>query len=61
MSNPFNDGPHGMPGRNPEYASLTTHGAHTMATADVDDDGCDEIIYGSATIDHNGKLLYVII
>ncbi|MBU3111223.1 rhamnogalacturonan lyase [Clostridium lacusfryxellense] len=59
MSNPFNDGPHGMPGRNPEYASITTQGAHTMTTADVDGDGCDEIIYGSATIDNDGKLLYV--
>lgn len=32
-------------------------GAHSVAVGDVDNDGCDEIIYGSATIDHNGKLL----
>lgn len=33
-------------------------GNHNLSVADVDGDGCDEIIYGSATIDHNGKLLY---
>ncbi|PAF13221.1 hypothetical protein CHH61_24810, partial [Shouchella clausii] len=27
-------------------------------TADVDNDGKQEIIYGSATIDHDGTLLY---
>lgn len=30
-------------------------GNHNMSIADVDGDGCDEIIYGSMTIDHNGK------
>nr|WP_302597437.1 RICIN domain-containing protein [uncultured Cellulosilyticum sp.] len=33
-------------------------GNHNLSVADVDDDGYDEIIYGSATIDHNGSLLY---
>jgi fibronectin type 3 domain-containing protein len=58
MSNPFNDGPHGVPGTNPEFASLTTQGFHSLSTADVDGDGKQEIIYGSATIDHDGSLLY---
>lgn len=32
-------------------------GAHSLAVGDVDNDGCDEIVYGSATIDHDGKFL----
>lgn len=31
-------------------------GYHNLSVADVDNDGFDEIIYGSATIDHDGKL-----
>lgn len=33
-------------------------GAHSIAVADVDNDGCDEIIYGSAAINNDGTLLY---
>ncbi len=33
-------------------------GAHSLSVADVDNDGYDEIVYGSAVIDHNGKGLY---
>ena len=33
-------------------------GYHNLSVADVDGDGFDEIIYGSASIDHDGKLLY---
>ena len=33
-------------------------GAHSVSVGDVDGDGCDEITYGSAAIDHDGKLLY---
>ncbi|MGF7035648.1 hypothetical protein J2T17_006681 [Paenibacillus mucilaginosus] len=58
MTNPFNDGPHGRDGRDPVYGTLTTQGAHTLSAADVDGDGAQEIVYGSATIDHDGKLLY---
>lgn len=58
MTNPFNDGPHGRLGTSEEYGSLTTQGAHSLSTADVDGDGKQEIIYGSATIDHDGSLLY---
>jgi rhamnogalacturonan endolyase len=33
-------------------------GAHSLSVADVDADGRDEIIYGAATIDDNGRALY---
>lgn len=33
-------------------------GFHNVSVADVDGDGKDEIIYGSAVIDDNGKLIY---
>lgn len=33
-------------------------GAHSLSIADVDGDGRDEIIYGAATIDDNGRGLY---
>ncbi len=33
-------------------------GNHSMSVADVDYDGCDEIIYGSLAVDNDGKPLY---
>lgn len=33
-------------------------GAHAVAAGDVDGDGCDEIIFGSAAIDNDGMLMY---
>ena len=33
-------------------------GAHSLTVGDVDGDGKDEIVYGSCSIDHDGKLLY---
>ncbi len=33
-------------------------GAHSISVADVDGDGCDEIIYGACAIDNDGTLLY---
>ena len=33
-------------------------GNHSMSLADVDYDGCDEIIYGSLAIDNDGTVLY---
>ncbi|SDK59999.1 hypothetical protein SAMN05421874_10920 [Nonomuraea maritima] len=58
MANPFNAAPHGGAGSNPEYADLTTQGFHSMSVADVDGDGRQEIVYGAATIDDDGDLLY---
>lgn len=40
---------------NPSYAA---QGNHNYTIADVDNDGCDEIVYGSMTVDHDGKGLY---
>lgn len=37
---------------------LYGQGAHSLTTADVDNDGCQEVVYGSATIDHDGTLMY---
>lgn len=34
-------------------------GYHSLATGDVDNDGFDEIIAGSLTLDHDGTILYV--
>ena len=58
MKNPFNDSPHGRDGTNPEYADITTQGDHSLSAADVDGDGRQEIVYGSATIDDDGSKLY---
>ncbi len=58
MSNPFNDGPHGRDGTDPELGPLAGQGAHSLTAADVDGDGKDEIVYGSGTVDHDGSLLY---
>ncbi|MCM1071739.1 MAG: LamG domain-containing protein [[Clostridium] fimetarium] len=33
-------------------------GAHSLTVGDCDGDGFDEIVYGSAAIDHDGTLLY---
>ena len=33
-------------------------GCHSVSVGDVDGDGCDEIIYGSAAIDNDGSLLH---
>ncbi|GIJ46764.1 hypothetical protein Val02_36500 [Virgisporangium aliadipatigenens] len=58
MTNPFNDSPHGRDGTDPEFRTLTTQGFHSLSAADVDGDGRQEIVYGSATIDDDGSLLY---
>ncbi|GAB4084615.1 hypothetical protein GCM10028784_12450 [Myceligenerans cantabricum] len=58
MSNPFNDSPHGVEGPSPEWGTLTTQGFHSLSAADVDGDGRQEIVYGSATLDDDGSLLY---
>lgn len=33
-------------------------GNHNLRVADVDADGCDEIVYGAMTVDHDGQGLY---
>lgn len=38
--------------------SYTNQGFHNLAVADVDGDGCDEILYGGCVIDHDGTGLY---
>lgn len=58
MDNPFNASPHGVDGTDPEFGSLTTQGFHSLSAADVDADGRHEIVYGAATIDDDGSLLY---
>lgn len=58
MKNPFNDFPHAFAGSDPVYGELAGQGNHSISAADVDGDGCMEIIYGAACIDHDGSLLY---
>lgn len=58
MSNPFDDSPHGVDGTDPEFGGITTQGFHSLSAADVDGDGRHEIVYGAATIDDDGSLLY---
>lgn len=58
MKNPFCDDPHGRDGDDPVYGELAGQGNHSVSTADVDGDGCMEIIYGGACIDHDGTLRY---
>ncbi|MEU4161479.1 rhamnogalacturonan lyase [Actinoplanes sp. NPDC026670] len=58
MTNPFNDSPHGRDGTSDKYGNITTQGFHSLSAADVDQDGRQEIVYGSATIDDNGEVLY---
>ena len=42
----------------PGNEGYSGQGNHSVSVADVDDDGKDEIIYGSCVIDHNGTGLY---
>lgn len=58
MTNPFNDSPHGRDGTDPVFGSITTQGHHSLSAADVDGDGRHEVVYGAATIDDDGSLLY---
>ena len=58
MRNPFNDNSHAGQGASPTHGLLAGQGNHSMAIADVDGDGCQEIVYGAAVIDQDGSLLY---
>lgn len=39
-------------------ATAYAQGAHNLSVGDLDGDGCDEIMYGSAAINNDGTLLY---
>jgi rhamnogalacturonan endolyase len=43
---------------NSGYSGYAGQGNHNLCIGDVDSDGCDEIIYGSCCIDHNGAGKY---
>ena len=43
---------------NPGCEKYAGQGNHNLRVGDVDQDGCDEIVYGSCTFDHDGKGLY---
>ena len=51
-----NDKGTGKDGR--PQSSYAGQGNHNLRVADVDGDGCDEIIYGSMAVDHDGQGLY---
>ena len=40
------------------YYTMFGNGNHNLSVADVDGDGCDEIIWGSGAVDNDGHLLY---
>lgn len=40
------------------YYTVFGCGNHNLSVADVDGDGCDEILYGASAVDHDGNLLY---
>ena len=42
----------------PGNEAYAGQGNHNLRVGDVDGDGCDEIVYGSCTIDNDGKGLY---
>jgi rhamnogalacturonan endolyase len=43
---------------NTSGSAVAGQGSHSLSVGDVDGDGKDEIVYGAATIDHDGKMLY---
>ena len=42
------------------YDLYKGQGAHSLSVGDIDNDGLDEIMYGSMAVDHDGTGLYVI-
>lgn len=43
---------------NPGCGDYAGQGNHNLRVADVDGDGCDEIVYGQCTINNDGTGLY---
>jgi rhamnogalacturonan endolyase len=43
-----------------EKEKYDSQGAHTIRVADVDGDGCDEIVVGSCLVDHDGKAMWTL-
>ena len=43
-----------------EKEKYDSQGAHTLHAADIDGDGCDELIVGSCVVDHDGKGLWTL-
>ena len=58
MDNPFNCHRWADTGSDPKWGPLAGQGNHSLSAADVDGDGCMEIVYGAAVIDQDGSLLY---
>jgi hypothetical protein len=60
MNNPFDDRANKgvLPDPGNELTKLWGQGFHSLSAADVDGDGKQEIVYGSATLDDDGTLLY---
>ncbi len=60
MKNPFLRTPEFFTtdGTDPVYSRFAGQGNHSLSTADVDGDGCMELIYGAAALDQDGSLLY---
>ena len=58
LGNPFDCTTISDFGTDPLMGKLAGQGDHTLSTADVDGDGKQEIIFGSACVDHDGTLLY---
>ncbi len=57
MDNPFAH--HCSPdGTDEKYGIISGQGDHSLSVADIDGDGCQEIIYGACAIDHDGNVLY---
>ncbi len=43
-----------------EKEKYDSQGSHTIRVADVDGDGCDEIVVGSCLVDHDGKAMWTL-